>query len=864
MDEIISKANVPPFKMEEDYLSFPCLSEEEAQKRLLSEGYNELPSTKRRGVFAIAFSVVKEPMFVLLLACGIIYFVLGDIQEAMLLLASILVIIFITFYQERKTERALEALKDLSSPRALVIRGGQAKRIPGREVARGDVLILSEGDRVPADALILDTANLSANESLLTGESVPVRKVVWDGMLEMGRPGGDDLPFVYSGTLITQGRGVAQAKFTGTNTEMGKIGKSLQSLEQEQTLLQKEIKVIVTKFAAWGAFLCVAVIVAYGVTTGKWLAGFLAGIALAMSMLPEEFPVILTVFLALGAWRMSKKNVLTRRIPVIETLGATTVLCVDKTGTLTENRMQIRKLCSLSQCLDLNLSKAAALPEEFHHLVEFAVLASHKDPFDPMEQAIKALGEKSLLHTEHWHNNWNLVREYPLSEKLLAMSQVWSSPQQTDFVIASKGAPEAIMDLCHLPQKEFAYYLNEVEEMAKDGLRVLGTARAAFASKDLPGNQHDLDFEFLGLVGLLDPVRQQVPKAMEECYQAGIRVVMITGDYPGTAEKIARDAGLRDAQNILTGMELDGMSDEQLKQRVKNVTVFARTVPEQKLRIVKALKDAGEVVAMTGDGVNDAPALKAAHVGIAMGGRGTDVAREAADLVLLDDDFTSIVEAVRQGRRIYDNLTKAMAYVLAIHVPIAGMALLPILFKWPLVLLPVQIVFLELIIDPACSIVFEAENAEQNIMSRSPRKLTQPLFNLKTVVLSLLQGLSILLVTLGVYEVALRISENPSEARAIAFVALVAANISLILTNRSWSRSMISFLNSKNTALKIMVVAVPAVLLLILYLPGLSHLFQFSRPHAMDMVGAVAAGLVSVLWFEIYKLVQYRNKVNSV
>lgn len=848
----------------EDYQAFPFLTQAEAQKRLSAEGYNELPSSKPRSVFAIALEVVKEPMFILLITCSIIYFTLGDMGEAVLLMSSIAVIMIITFYQERKTERALEALKDLSSPRALVIRDGQPQRISGREVARGDIVILSEGDRVPADCVILDTGSFSVNESLLTGESVSVRKTVWDGILEIGRPGGDDLPFTYSGTLVTQGRAVGMVKNTGLNTEMGKIGKSLQILRPEKTLLQKEIKAFVTKFAFWGLVLCAAVVVAFGLTIGRWVQGFLAGIALAMSVLPEEFPVILTVFLALGAWRMSRKKVLTRQVPVIETLGATTVLCVDKTGTLTENLMQVRQICNLKQFLDVAKLDAQTLPEDFHHLVEFSVLASHKDPFDPMEKAIRHLGETSLKHTEHWHNNWSLVREYPLSEHLLAMSQVWMSPEQTNYLIAAKGAPEAIMDLCHLPQKDFAYYLNSVEEMAGEGLRVLGVARSSFERGNLPANQHDLDFEFLGLVGLLDPVRQQVPEAIKECYAAGIRVVMITGDYPGTAEKIAKDAGLEAAESILTGMELDKMSDEELTRRAKNVTVFARTVPEQKLRIVNALKAGGEVVAMTGDGVNDAPALKSAHVGIAMGSRGTDVAREAAGLVLLDDNFISIVEAIRQGRRIYDNITKAMAYVLAIHVPIAGMALLPILFKWPLVLLPAHIVFLELIVDPACSIVFEAEAAEKDIMDRKPRKLTKPLFNRKNVVISLLQGLSILLVTLAVYKFAQKISAGADEARAIAFIALVASNLSLILTNRSWTKSMVSFVGAKNTALKIMLLAVPVLMLAILFLPKLSRLFQFSRPHILDMVGALAAGALSVLWFEIYKLVQHLRQKRSV
>lgn len=731
------------------------LSDTEVARRLQQHGYNELPSSKGRSIFATAWDVVREPMFLLLLACGTIYLLLGDVQEAVMLLGFVFVVLGITLYQERKTERALEALRDLSSPRALVIRGGERKRIAGREVVPDDLLVLAEGDRVPADAVVLSCHNLSTDESLLTGESVPGRKVAWDGVREMTRPGGEDLPFVFSGTLVVQGQAVAQVRATGIHTEMGNIGKALQTVQTEDTRLQQEVGRLVRRVAVFGLALCLIVIVLYGLTRGNWLQGFLAGITLAMALLPEEFPVVLTIFLALGAWRLSKMNVLARRVPVIETLGSATVLCVDKTGTPTANRMSIRKLAVGGAVLDVERQAAPALPEEFREVVEFGILASQRDPFDPMEKAFHDLGNARLAETEHLHADWTLERGYPLSPDLLAMSHVWKSPTGEDYVLAAKGAPEAVADLCHLDAERTKAIGEQVAAMAQDGLRVLGVARGVFRQQKLPGDQHDFTFEFLGLVGLADPVRPTVPAAVEECYTAGIRVVMITGDHPTTARSIARQAGIEPVDEIITGPELDRLDEAELRRRVKAVNVFARMVPEQKLRLVNALKANGEVVAMTGDGVNDAPALKAAHIGIAMGGRGTDVAREAASLVLLDDDFSSIVRAVRMGRRIFDHLQKAMTYIVAVHVPIAGMSLLPVVFGWPLALLPVHILFLELVIDPACSVVFEAEPEEADVMRRPPRTGGESLFGRRLLGLGLLQGASVLVIVLAVYLTAL-------------------------------------------------------------------------------------------------------------
>jgi Ca2+-transporting ATPase len=837
------------------------LTEKEAAARLRREGYNEIPSAQKRSFLAIAFDVIREPMLLLLIGGGIIYLILGDIQEALLLLFFVCVVIGITLYQERKTERTLEALRDLSSPRAMVIRDHTTRRIAGREVVRGDIVILSEGDRVPADGIVPACNNLMVEESLLTGESVPVHKLeCTDESMQMQRPGGDQSPCVYSGTLVVSGLGIARIAATGIHTEFGRIGKSLQTIETEDTLLQKETRRFVRNIALVAVALCIILAVVYGLTIGQWLDGLLASITLAMAILPEEFPVVLTVFLAIGAWRISQSQVLTRRVAAIETLGSNTVLCVDKTGTLTINRMSVRKIFADGDFYDIETNHHAPPPEKFHSLIEFSILASQTNPFDPMEKALWELGENYPSLTEHLHDDWELMKEYSLSRELMALSRVWQSRERRDYVIASKGAPEAIIDLCHLDNARARELQDRISEMAGEGLRVLGVAKASFKQTALPGNQHVFDFKFLGLIGFADPIRPSVPEAIKECHNAGIRVVMITGDYSITAQNIARQIGLKEPDKVITGTELNELTDDELRERVMTANVFARVIPEQKLRLVNAFKANGEIVAMTGDGVNDAPALKAANIGIAMGGRGTDVAREAGALVLLDDEFSSIVKAIRLGRRIFDNLRKAMAYILAIHVPIAGLSLIPVIFKWPLVLYPVHVVFLELIIDPACSIAFEAEPEESDVMRRPPRDRKEPLFNGRTVVLSLLQGVIVLGVTLAVYRWSLALNLGDAEARTLTFTTLVIANLGLILTNRNWSTTILGSFRARNIALRWIVAAAVVFLGLVIYVPFLRDLFHFEILNFNDVLICIAAGLVSFLWFEVVKYFSRKKK----
>ena len=837
------------------FASIRGLSERDAQARLKSEGYNELPRADQRTPLRIAGEVLREPMLALLLGGGAIYLALGDLKEALVLLAFATLSVVITVVQETRTERVLEALRELTSPRALVIRDGARKRIPGREVVRGDFVVLAEGDRVPADAELIEGHDVQTDESLLTGESVPVRKIArpGNGPSNNRRPGGDDLPNVFSGSLVVRGTGIAEVFAIGVQSEIGKIGQSLNRLETAPPRLQAQTRRLVRIFAFAGGAVSVLAVLLYGMFRGGWLDAVLAGIALGMSMLPEEFPVVLTVFMAMGAWRISRARVLTRRAAAIETLGSATVLCTDKTGTLTENRMSVAALrLKVGEIMPVRPTSGAGVPEPFHDLVAAGILASARTPFDPMEKAFHDLGEdlpkgKSLPDRE-----WQLTRAYGLRPELLAMSHVWQSPDGESILVAAKGAPEAIAELCHLNAADVADLMRSVNEMAAEGLRVLGVARATFSGGTLPQSQREFAFEFLGLVGLADPLRRGVVDAVRECRSAGIKVVMITGDYPATARAIARQAGL-DTDILVTGEDLQRLDDAALARQVRTATVFARIMPEQKLRIVEAFKQNGEIVAMTGDGVNDAPSLKSAHIGIAMGGRGTDVAREASSIVLLDDDFGSIVKSIRLGRRIYDNLRKAMGFIFAVHVPIAGLALLPLLLGLPILLGPMHIAFLEMVIDPVCSLVFEAETEEDNVMQRPPRPPDEPLFSAPLIGWSILQGALAFALVAVIFIVAFERGMPEGEVRALAFFSLVLAIVSLIFVNRSFGTSLIAALGRPNRALVLVLVSVVTMLGLTLLWPFASDLFRFGPLHVDDLLLTFGAGALLLVLLEVLK-----------
>jgi Ca2+-transporting ATPase len=843
----------------------PGLSSTEAARRLAADGPNLLPGSAPRATGAIVRGVLTEPMFLMLLAAGGVYFVLGDRAEASFLLAFVGVVIGITVVQERRTQRALEALRELSAPRAQVIRDGATQRIAGRDVVRGDLLALHEGDRIAADARLLE-GELSVNESLLTGESVPVDKrpaaAARDDAAPVRAiaPGKDAASLLLASTIVTRGVGVAEVEAVAGATAVGRIGEALVGTVEPPSALQQASRRLV-RILGVTAFGLAALLVLVGwLWNGRpILESLLSGIALAMAILPEEIPLILTVFLALGAWRISRQKVLTRRVSAVEALGAITVLAVDKTGTLTQNRMAIAELVVAGQAF--TASAPGELPEAFHRLVEFAMLATPPDPFDPMEAAIQDFGRGRLAGTEHVHDDLAPQIEYPLSAEILAMTRVFAGAGPARHLLATKGAPEAVADLCHLePARREALQL-EVERMAERGLRVLGVAMGRWHAPPTgtpdgppswPSSQHDFDFEFLGLLGLADPPRPEVPAALAQCRAAGVRVIMMTGDHPATARAIARGVGLSDRPGVVTGAEIEALDEPALRARLAEGDLCARLQPHHKLRLVQALRAAGEVVAMTGDGVNDAPALKAADVGVAMGERGTDVAREAAALVLLDDSFARIVAAIRQGRRIYDNIEQATRFVFAVHVPVVALALVPALLGWPVLLLPVHIVLLELLIDPACSVVFEAEPEADDVMSRPPRATGRSPFSRANATAGLLQGLGLAALLLAANALLRHWGQGEAEARTTVFVALVIDVLLLTLANRQRPLAL-RRRATDSPWLARMALAIAALLALVLSFAPLRSMMGLAPPDLATLVAALGLAALAAAWLGLLR-----------
>lgn len=784
------------------------LSNSEAARRLQRDGPNLLPQPDRRGWLRIVWSVLREPMLLLLVGAAAVYVLLGEPQEAAVLGASVMLVVALTVYQEHRSERALQALRDLSSPRARVLRDGQTRMVAARELVVGDVILVTEGDRVPADARLLGDSVLMADESMLTGESVPVRRTT-----TAHGPGGQGL--IHASTLVVGGHGLAEVTSVGPDTAVGRIGAALRTLRPPPTPMQREIRRAVAIFATLGLGTSFLMALLYVAVHGGWLQGALAGITLAMANIPEEFPVVLTVFLALGAWRMAQHRVLVRRPPAIEALGSVTVLCADKTGTLTENRMSVAELVADRE----RGQPGRLLPPGLLAVLVCGDGASPDQPFDPMETAIRtALAEAQSDTARH---GWTRVHEYPLSSQLLAVVHVWRAPHTEPLQVFCKGAPETVAGLCALTAQRHEAILEEVAGMARRGLRVIAVAEAKWhgGPDTLPLTARGFPFEWRGLIGLADPLREGVSDAVTEAQAAGVRVVMLTGDHLETARAIAMQAGIAGPQDIVPGDALAALDSAALRATARHAAVFARVKPEHKLALVEALRQDGHVVAMTGDGVNDAPALMAAHVGVAMGGRGTDVAREAASIVLLDDNFVTVVKAIRHGRVIYDNIVRAVRYILAVHVPITGLALLPLLFGGPLVLLPLHVVFLQLIIDPASTLVFEREPAAPDVMQRPPRASSLRLLDARTLFGSLAQGLVVFAVVAVVYVLGRTQGLPPPEVAAVSFTALVMGNLGLIVANLAggperyrWRRHSPAFWIVSLSALVLLVVVTRFVL----------------------------------------------------
>ncbi len=757
------------------------LSDDEARMRLLRDGPNRLPQARRRSLARIALEVAMQPMILLLLATTLAYAALGSATDAIGLVVSVLLIGVIAVYQQQRTERVLESLRELSSPRARVMRSGHVQRIASQDLVRGDLLLLAEGDRLACDAVILRCHSLLLDESLLTGESAPVLKHAATGPALAAT----DTQRVRAGTLVVQGDGAARVDATGAHTALGRIGSSLAQIVPRASRVQAELKRVVSGVAIAAVITCLAAAALYAARQGSWIDGLLVGLTLAMSLIPEEFAVVWTVLMALGAWRLAQRQVLTRQPQAIEALGTTTVLAVDKTGTLTVNRMALVALALPGQGIEL--APGGAAPPAFAPLLDTAARASTDDGIEPMDRAIAGLRERSCAHALPAAT---LVQRLGVAPDRLYVAHWWRDATGA-CRLAVKGAPEAVLPLC-APSAAGLAAAQAAAAMARQGLRVLAVAEAAWAGAAVPPGMSIPPLRWCGLLGFLDPLRADVPEALAQCRAAGIRVVMITGDAPLTALAIARHAGLHDgaAPAVLTGAEVAALDDAELEATMASTSICARIAPEQKLRIVRALQRRGEVVAMTGDGVNDAAALRAADIGVAMGQRGTDVAREAAALVLLDDSFASLVAAVRMGRRIFLNLKKSVGYLLAVHVPIVGVALIPVLVGGPQLLLPLHVVFLELLIDPACSLVFEAEPEPADCMTQPPRPSNVGLMSWAALGQALAVGGAGLAAVVAVQFGVRAAGWGDEWSRAAALGSVVLTNVAMLVWFRTGTQAL--------------------------------------------------------------------------
>ncbi|NIJ52581.1 cation-translocating P-type ATPase [Dyadobacter arcticus] len=818
------------------------LTTDQVSQSRATHGENKIEDTSKSGLLTAILGLVKEPMLILLIAASAIYFLTDSLGEGLFMLGAIIVISAISIYQDTKSRNALAELKTLTQPKCKVVRNGVEVEILREEIVIGDYMILEEGNKIPADGAILEAHDFSVNESILTGESMAVVK---------NEPASE----VFQGTLVTSGRAVVEINAIGNKTKLGLIGISLESIEQEPTPLQIQITNFVKKMAIVGGIIFLIVWGINYIRTQQFLDSLLKALTLAMSILPEEIPVAFTTFMALGAWRLMKMGIIVKRTQTIETLGSATVICTDKTGTITENKMQLVNLYVQAQnAIQLPDS---TLDDDAKTLLAIAMWSSEPEPFDPMETALhEAYGQ--LIGTDR-RPEFKLVHEYALEGKPPMMTHVFENAAG-ERIIAAKGAPEALITLSGLSESQNKEIANAINELAAKGYRILGVGQSTFSGDAFPEKQQQLSFQFLGLVAFYDPPKANITSVFEAFYNAGIQVKIITGDNAATTQNIARQIGFKEAETVLLGDELVAMDNNTLQQKVMQTGIFARMFPEAKLKVVNALKAQGQIVAMTGDGVNDGPALKAAHIGIAMGKKGTEIAKQASSLILADDDLAKMVDAVAMGRKIYISLKNAIRYIISIHIPIILTVFIPLALGWiyPNIFTPVHIIFFELIMGPTCSIIYENEPMEKDLLLQKPRPFTSTFFSLKELSVSILQGLVITTGMLLLYQYALMQSYDEALTRSMVFIGLLSANICLTLVNRSFSHSILTTLRYKNNLVPMIIGITILLSFLIFVIPGVTRFFSLETVNLKQLVISVSVGFVFTVWYEGVKF--YRRK----
>lgn len=791
----------------------------------------------------------QDPMLILLLVAASIYFISGKTGDGIFLSAAIVFQISISLFQYKRSKNALDKLKYYSQPDCKVIRNGIVTEIKSEELVIGDSLMVEEGTLIPADGIIIHSNDFSVNESILTGESLSVFK---DKSKED--------KFIYSGTTVISGLAIATINAIGNNSRLGRIGKSLEGIREEKTPLEKQIANFVKKMAITGVIVFAIVWAINFIKTQDILNSLLLSLTLAMSILPEEIPVAFTTFMALGAWRLMRMGIVVKQMKTVETLGSATVICTDKTGTITENRMSLAKIYLLPS--DTMSIPDDQLSEEGKQLLENAMWASEPIPFDPMEVA---LHEKyQHVSTHDLRPAFKLVHEYPLDGHPPMMTHIFEDNHGTR-IIAAKGAPEALMHVSNLTQTEIQKINKAFQQLASDGFRVLGVGVSDFTGNDYPSRQQDLPFQIIGLVAFYDPPKKNIQQVLDDFHSAGITVKIITGDNAATTQSIARQIGFRNYENSITGEELMQLPESELKTRVMDTAIFTRIFPEVKLKIINALKSNQQIVAMTGDGVNDGPALKAAHIGIAMGKKGTEIAKQAASLILLEDDLSKMVNAIAMGRKIYSNLKKAIQYIISIHIPIILTVFIPLALGWiyPNIFSPIHIIFLELIMGPTCSIIYENEPMEKNAMIQPPKALTSTFFNWRELSTSIIQGLVITAGTLFVYNYSVINGYGEAQTRTMVFTVLITANIFLTLINRSFYYSIVETLKYKNNMIFYIILITTIMTGLILYVDPVTRFFEFDRLNRSQLLLSVATGFFTVIWFEFAKLIRRTKPINN-